>query len=266
MDAFSVTIVVPVHALDASTEVLLTKSLASIDAQVDYAPAAVILVGPAALSEHLSGLLRKSTDTHWSVVVNEGATDIASQLNATLAQVSTSYVTVLEFDDELGNQYLAEMAHHIAAHPEVEGWLPLVYGLSPNDQLLDYGNVALWVPRTAEERPDGFLDAETTETAPDLLLSGALLRTSLYTDGYGLKSSIQVAFVNEFYRRLIARGAVLRGMGKALYLHRERRPGSYVYELMVGPESLHSDQLTYWLDAARRESAFETERPVVSPA
>jgi hypothetical protein len=264
MQTFPLTIIIPVHELTAETTPLLETAVYSIESQQGFVPAEVLVVAPASLASDLgqiflTGIERKAT---YKVVTHEGATDIASQVNAAIAQASTEYVTILEFDDELGNQYIAEMALHVATQPEVEAWLPLIACVDTENRLLKHGNETLWVPKTEEVRPEGFVDAETTEVDADLFLSGAMVRKDVFTEGYGLKSNIPYTFVNEFFRRIVARGVVARGMGKLLYLHRERRPGSYVYELMVGEKALSKDQQRELLELARTESAYEVQRPV----
>ncbi len=263
MTTFPLTIVVPVHQLASADEkVLLANAIRSIGTQEHLVPEAVILVGPANLEEELKGYLLMSIDTKFSVVVNEGETDIASQINAGIAAATTEYVTILELDDELGNQYVSEMAKHAAALPEVDVLLPLVASITVDGKLIKYSNEAVWVPKNEEERPTGYVDAETTQASPDLFLSGALVKRVVYQAVNGLKTNIEVAFINEFFRRLVFQGYVVRGIGKLLYAHRERREGSYIYEKMIGPGHLTEDELQFWLEAAAREFRFETQRPI----
>jgi hypothetical protein len=269
MSTFPLTVIIPVHALDAQTTPLLKEALSSVANQKEAQVELTVVVIPGEQPELEAAVqalvAEQPTSTKFVVALNDEApirADIASQLNATLPHVTSEYVTILELDDQLDERYVFEMAKHTQAMPEVDGWLPLAVCVDEDLRLLKYGNEAIWVPKTEEVRPDGTVDAETTEVAPDMLLSGAMLKTSVYADGYGLKGSITLTFINEFFRRIVARGAVLRGMGKVLYLHRERRPGSYLYELMVGEAALTQQDSAYWLDVARKESAFEVERPL----
>ena len=260
MKTFPVTIIIPVHALNPETTLLLKVALDSAYNQKEYAAERILVVGPVSVQTEVLDLSTAAQPVEF--LLNGGATDIATQLNLAIASLTTKYVTVLELDDELGSDYLSEMALHVEAMPEVEGFLPLIACVDPQSLLLKYGNEGIWVPKTEEERPDGLLDAETCEVAPDMLLSGALLETSIFTQGCALKPAIEVSFINEFYRRIVARGHTLRGMAKVLYLHRERRPGSYIYELMVGDQAMSPEQMQFWFETARTESLYEIDRPI----
>lgn len=274
MKTFPLTVIIPVHELNAETTVLLKEAVESVYAQKEYKPSFLTFVVPETASEMIKVIIgigeaaqeAAASELKFSIAENVGATDIATQVNAGLAEVGKNspehgeYVTILELDDQLADNYVAEMAAHAAEMPEVDGWLPLAVSVDVSKRLLKYENVAVWVPKTEAERPDGFVDAETTEVAPDLLLSGAMLKTETYTDGYGLKPSIGLAFVNEFYRRIVGRGAVLRGMGKVLYMHTELRPGSYNYECLMGEGKYSASEVAACLEMARTESAFEVER------
>ncbi len=275
MTTFPLTIVVPVHQLaSAGEKELFTQAIVSAINQEGATAQEVIVVGPAdaivtakevvmAVEEiHQSGQIKLAGPIGVRFVENEDETDIASQINAGIAAATTEYVTVLEFDDELGNQYVSEMAKHAAVLPEVDVLLPLVASITVDGKLIKYSNEAVWVPKNEEERPTGYVDAETTQASPDLFFSGALVKRAVYQAVNGLKTNIEVAFVNEFYRRLVFQGYVVRGIGKLLYAHRERREGSYIYEKMIGPNHLSEDELQFWLEAAAREFRFETQRPI----
>lgn len=274
MSTFPLTIVIPVHQLaSAGEKELFIQALSSAVNQHEVVAEEVLVVGPASaiteakeatisLKQQLEKAGIQVAPTPVRFLENERATDIASQINLAVENSTTSYVTVLELDDELGNQYVAEMARHHQALPDVDVLLPLVAAITVDGKLIKYSNEAVWVPKSEEERPDGYVDAETTQVAPDLFLSGALVKRETFQAVGGLKASIEVAFVNEFYRRLIFQGYVARGMGKVLYAHRERREGSYIYEKMIGPNHLSEETLKFWLETAAKEYRFATERPI----
>jgi hypothetical protein len=131
MNKTNLTVIVPVHSVeDIGTQKfddLFDIALSSIDRN-DVKPEKVLVVTCNCLDviAKMGSFDFKKYDLNIEVITNDGETDYQSQINFAAKEVTTEFMSVLEFDDEVSKTWYRNVEQHIKAYPDVEMFLPII--------------------------------------------------------------------------------------------------------------------------------------------
>jgi len=203
----------------------------------------------------------KPSDLDIKVIYNNGETDFCSQINYGVENCDTEFFSVLECDDEYSNIWFKQFNEYVSYYDEVDVFLPLVVDTDPNGQFIGFTNEALWAMGFSEDL--GHLDNNTLLRYQNFQTSGMIMRTEKFTEIGGFKSSIRLTFAYEFLLRATYNDAVIMTIPKVGYKHTNQRENSlfYNYKLKEGFR-LEGQEAKFWIDTAKKEYFFTTDRKV----
>jgi len=89
-----------------------------------------------------------------------------------------------------------------------------------------------------------------------------VIKKSTYEDNGGFKPSIKLTFVYEFLLRLTYNSVKIMTIPRIGYKHTNMREGSIFWNYKFGEEKISDDEVTFWLESAKKEHFFTTDRNI----
>jgi hypothetical protein len=252
-----ITIVIPVHKLDKSTEALFVECLKSVKNQ-KTAPEGVMVVVPTD-----SGLMEKSfklakkVGLEITVTENDGSTDFCSQLNKGVDEVTTSHFMLLEFDDTLTEIWVDNAKTYMEAYDKVDVFLPIIMNHNKDGEALGFTNEPVWANEFSDKL--GELDTETLLRYNDFNFDGMVMSVEKYKECGGLKSSMKMTFILEFLLRVTELKYGVMVIPKLGYNHYLLRDESLLSEVR---ENMSIDEQRWWLSLAKKEYFHTKDRGI----
>ena len=147
----NISVILPVHELNAETEQLLSNAIQSVMDQT-VLPDELIIVVPKG-SDVAAKVSKLSTETAVKIVVaeNEGATDFASQVNYGVSVCKSDWFSILEYDDEYAKIWFKNVVEYRDAHSNVELFLPIVIDVDSENSFIGFTNEAVWANSFSDE-------------------------------------------------------------------------------------------------------------------
>lgn len=87
-----------------------------------------------------------------------------------------------------------------------------------------------------------------------------VIKKSTYENSGGFKSSVKLTFVYEFLLRLTYNSAKIMTIPRIGYKHMNLRRGSIFWNYKFGDNNLTDDEVSFWIDLAKKEHFFTTDR------
>ena len=193
-----------------------------------------------------------------NIIQNDGEFDFASQVNLGVKNVKSKWVSVLEFDDEYSSIWFKNVKEYIQSYPEVDGFLPLVVDTDEKGVFVGFTNEATFAVSLNSDM--GYLNNETLLNYQNFQTSGMVIKKSTYENSGGFKSSVKLTFVYEFLLRLTYNSAKLMTIPRIGYKHMNLRRGSIFWNYKFGDNNLTDDEVSFWIDSAKKEHFFTTDR------
>lgn len=247
MEKISVIIPLPVFAKKEDVE-LFEKAYNSVKKQAEK----VIVVGPKESIEAAEGV--KHTASKWVSIVNDGDTSYPSQVMLGVDSVKTEYFSVVEFDDEMTENWFKNVDEY--KNDECSGYLPLTEAMDyGSGDIIAYSNEAFWATSFCEEL--GFLDLESLQDYLNFNMSGAVLRKSDFLQVGGLKKSMKLVFWYEFLMRALYKQKKFYVVPKIGYIHKVNRDGCLTN---VYKSEMSENEVEWWLELAKKEYFFPQDR------
>lgn len=249
------TVIIPVHELDEATTASLRKALESVVAQ-KVQPEKVVVVGPESIKKGLNAA-KKGLDIKVTFLVNEDKTDFSSQINLAVEKLTTSHFTLLEFDDEFTPIWIDNVKKYMAAHPEMDMFLPIIVDLTPAGEYIGFTNEPVWANEFSSTL--GELDNPCVLKYTNFSIDGMVMSREKYQEFGGLKPSIELVFPYEFLLRVTnfsGRAMVIPKLG---YKHTAMREGS-LFDT-YGKE-MPTDERRWWLALAKKEYFHANDRNI----
>jgi hypothetical protein len=167
-------------------------------------------------------------------------------------------VSVLEFDDEYSSIWFKNVKEYIQSYPEVDGFLPLVVDTDEKGVFVGFTNEATFAVSLNSDM--GYLNNETLLNYQNFQTSGMVIKKSTYENSGGFKPSVKLTFVYEFLLRLTYNSAKLMTIPRIGYKHMNLRRGSIFWNYKFGDNNLTDDEVSFWIDSAKKEHFFTTDR------
>ena len=193
-----------------------------------------------------------------NIIQNDGEFDFASQVNLGVKNAKSKWVSILEFDDEYSSIWFKNVKEYIQSHPEVDGFLPLVVDTDEKGVFVGFTNEATFAVSLNSDM--GYLNNETLLNYQNFQTSGMVIKKSTYENSGGFKSSVKLTFVYEFLLRLTYNSAKIMTIPRIGYKHMNLRRGSIFWNYKFGDNNLTDDEVSFWIDLAKKEHFFTTDR------
>jgi hypothetical protein len=252
------TIILPIHEMDELVLSYFDKAIKSIEQQ-KVKPEELLIVIPKGLEIETPTI----ESVNVTVLENEGESDFCSQINLGVENVKTKYFSILEFDDEYSKIWFDNVNKHISAYEEVDVFLPIVLDVSVEGRFLHFTNEPVWAKDFSDKL--GFLDNDALLNFPNFQLSGAVIKTDAFKAVGGLKSSIRLHFVYEFFLRMSYYDRKMMTVPKLGYKKTNMRPESLFFNYYNGgedSEKIDSLEARFWFNTARKECYFKNDRGI----
>ena len=124
----NITVVLPLHELDGEKNISLFRNALKSVSEQKTVPKELLIVVPTTSS--VSSFLKEYDFTEFNmtirVVLNDGDSDFASQMNKGVSEVKTEWFSILEFDDEYSVNWFKNVDKYITAHKDVELFMPII--------------------------------------------------------------------------------------------------------------------------------------------
>lgn len=248
----NLSIIIPLHKYDDTYKGLLNRAVASTsNSNFDMD---IAIVGP---QEVLDKIEIEKTGVLAPIrkIANED-TNVCAQINAAANALKSTYISILEVDDEFTGIWLDNIERYMEENPTVSAFLPLTSVADfESGKFAGFANEAAWAKGGYDE--PGFLCLGGLERYRNYGMGGALLRREEFIKAGGLKPSIKLFFWYEFLLRFVNKGKEIFVIPKVGYKHYINRPDSLssIYDETMTPE-----EVEFWMTTASEEYFFDRDR------
>jgi Glycosyl transferase family 2 len=184
----------------------------------------------------------------------------AKQINFGIQNASSTWISILEFDDEYSNIWLKNVKTYSEIYKDVPAFLPIVIDVDNKGQFAGFTNEATFAANFTQEL--GYLTNETLLEFQNFQSSGMVFKKELIDLFGGIKSNFKLTFVYEFLLRLTYNSVRIMTIPKIGYKHINLREGSIFWNYKFGSNILSENEVKYWIDTAKKEYFFKDDRPV----
>lgn len=259
----TITVIVPVHNLNTKEKDYFATAISSIEKQKVLPNKIMIVVAnnKELISEIQNFSFGEKIKDLIKIEINEGETDFASQINYGVSKIDTEFFSVLELDDEYSMIWFDNALKYIDSYPDQDMYLPIVLDVNTDGNFLHFTNEAVWARDFSDKM--GHLDNDALLNFPSFQFSGSVIRKDAYESVGGLKSSIRLQFIYEFFLRMTYYDKKIMTVPKLGYKKVNMRPDS----LFWGYYNLESERIDpiearFWYNLSRKESYFKTDRKI----
>jgi hypothetical protein len=261
MNSKNITVILPVHDVSGDFETWFKKAVTSIEqSQVKPGKLMVVCSDNSEVKSYMDKW-EQPKDLNVEVVRNNGDTSYCGQINYGVGLMDSEYFSILEYDDEYSNIWFKQFDEYIGHYDNVDIFLPLVVDTDETGQFIGFTNEALWAMGFSEEV--GYLDNNTLLKYQNFQVSGMIMKVDKFEEIGGMKSSMRLTFNYEFLLRASYNDTVIMTIPKVGYKHTNQRSNSLFWNYKNKPESrLEQDEAKFWVDTAKKEYFFTTDREV----
>jgi GT2 family glycosyltransferase len=193
-------------------------------------------------------------------VKNESDFDFSSQVNLGVKNAKSKWVSILEFDDEYSSIWFKNVKTYIDSYSDVDAFLPLVVDTDEKGMFVGFTNEATFAVSLNSEI--GYLTNETLLNYQNFQSSGMVIKKSTFEDCGGFKPSMKLTFVYEFLLRLTYNSTKIMTIPRIGYKHMNLRKGSIFWNYKFGDETMTDDEVSFWIESAKKEHFFTTDRQI----
>ena len=269
MEKLNISVVLPVESSKHKNFTDLFKScIVSVQQQikesvrgenvVDDIELVIVHSGEESLVEQINNTDFSGLTTN--VIHNEGDTDFSTQVNLGIEKSSHEWVTVLEFDDEISSIWFRNVYKQINAYPHIKGFLPIVVDTDENDTFAGFTNEATFAANMNSEI--GILTNEVLLNYQNFQTSGMVFKKSIFDDFGGFKKSFRLTFVYELLLRLTYNSVEIMTIPRIGYKHSNMREGSIFWNYKNGDYPLTQEEVSFWIESAKKEHFFKDDRDI----
>jgi len=251
-----ISIILPLHKLNEEYQTMLENCVNSIrDFHNDIK---LIIVCPEKIYDDVKKLdLSNVLDITYIKSIK--GSDFCSQVNLGIEVCNTEWFSIVEVDDEYKPIWLKSMNEYMEAYPDVSVFLPIVKDINTEGTFISFTNESTWAYGFTEKQ--GYLDNEVLLDFQNYQISGGLYKKNVIIDNGMLKENIKLTFGYEFLLRLTHNNVKVMTVPKIGYQHVSFRSDSLFWNYKNDKESMLSEkEVSFWLEAAKREFFFKNKR------
>jgi hypothetical protein len=193
-------------------------------------------------------------------VENKKKHDFCSQVNLGVENSNSTWISVLEFDDEYSSIWFKNVERYANSYPEVGAFLPLVVDTDEKGMFVGFTNEATFAVSLNTEM--GYLTNDLLMGYQNFQTSGMVLKRELYNEVGGFKPSFKLTFVYEFLLRLTYNSVNIMTIPKIGYKHMNMREGSIFWSYKNGQNKISDKEVSFWIESAKKEHFFSSDRKI----
>lgn len=250
--AKDISVIIPVHELNDVTENLFKNAITSVFEQTEV-PKLVIVATPNIYDK----VVELTTNHECEVIKNEGNSDFSSQINYGVEHITTTWFSVLEYDDEYANIWFKNVVKYQNAYPEVDLFLPIIIDVNEENQFVGFSNEAVWANSFSDVL--GVLDNNAVLSYQGFNIDGMVMKKDTYLNNGGFKKNLKLTFLYEFLLRMTFKDVKTMVIPKFGYKHTNQRTGSLFHELQ---NEMNPVEANWWLAQAKKEYYFDKDREI----
>lgn len=263
MENLNVSVILPIESSKHKNfDVLFKSCITSIKNQEPSSVSNIELVlvhsGEESLLSHINEFDFSGITTN--IVHNHGDTDFCTQINEGVKNASHEWVSILEFDDEYSSIWFKNVYRYSKSYPDVKAFLPLVVDTDEKGVFAGFTNEATFAANMNSEI--GYLTNEVLLNYQNFQTSGMVFKKSLFSDFGGFKKSIKLTFVYELLLRLTYNSVKIMTIPRIGYKHSNMRYGSIFWNYKFGISPITQDEVSFWIDSAKKEHFFKEDRNI----
>jgi GT2 family glycosyltransferase len=186
--------------------------------------------------------------------------NFASQVNYGVQNAKSDWISIFEFDDEYSTIWFDNVNKYSEAYPKVGAFLPIVVDTDSNGKFVGFTNEATFALNITTEMV--FLTNEVLQDFQNFQISGMVIKKEMFLDLGMLKPSFKLTFGYELFLRLTHSGVKIMTIPRIGYKHTNFRDGSIFWNYKNGDEVLTQNEIKFWIDSAKNEYFFTTDREI----
>jgi glycosyltransferase involved in cell wall biosynthesis len=195
-----------------------------------------------------------------NMVENTGSKDFATQVNLGVKNAKSKWVSILEFDDEYSSIWFKNVDEYSKAYEDMDAFLPLVVDTDDKGVFAGFTNEASFAVSLNSEI--GILSNDVLLGYQNFQSSGMVIKKSVFENNGGFKPSFKLTFVYEYFLRLTYNSVKIMTIPRIGYKHTNLRQGSIFWNYKFGEEKISDNEVTFWLEAAKKEHFFTADREI----
>ena len=186
--------------------------------------------------------------------------NFALQVNYGVEMSESEWVSIFEIDDEYSNIWFKNVETYVNSYPDVQGFLPLVIDVDERGVFAGFTNEATFALNISSEM--GYLINETLHTYQNFQISGMVLKKDVFLEYGKIKPSFKLTFGYEFFLRLTYNSIKIMTIPKIGYKHTNMRTGGIFWNYKNGDSILTENEVKFWIESAKKEYFFTSERQI----
>ena len=195
-----------------------------------------------------------------SLIENTGSKDFATQVNLGVKNAKGNWVSILEFDDEYSSIWFKNVELFSNSYDDVDAFLPLVVDTDDKGVFAGFTNEASFAVSLNSEI--GILTNDVLLNYQNFQSSGMVIKKSVFENNGGFKPSFKLTFVYEYLLRLTYNSVKIMTIPRIGYKHTNMREGSIFWNYKFGEEKISDNEVSFWLESAKKEHFFTTDREI----
>jgi len=195
-----------------------------------------------------------------NLLLNNGDTDFMSQINKGIEETKTEWFSIIEVDDEYASIWFKNVSRYMDSYPDIDAFLPLVVDVDDKGVFAGFTNEAVFAANMNTDI--GYLTNEVLLNYQNFQSSGMVMKTESVEKYGGFKKNIELTFSYEFLLRQTYNGSKIMTIPRIGYKHTNMREGSVFWDYKNGSNKLSQDEVTFWLETAKKEYFFNEDREI----
>jgi hypothetical protein len=184
----------------------------------------------------------------------------AKQVNKGVELAKSNWCSILEFDDEYSNIWFKNALNYMDIYKDVDAFLPIVVDVDEKFVFAGFTNEATFAANISSEI--GVLTNETLQTFQNFQISGMVFSKEKFQEVGGIKSNLKLTFGYELFLRLTHNSAKIMTIPRIGYKHINLREGSIFWNYKNSEEKMNQEEARFWIDSAKKEYFFTSEREI----
>lgn len=260
MEKFDVSVILPIKSSKAlNFDEYFTKSIQSItNQQVGVNELVIVHTDETSLVEFLNSY--DFGDLNVQKVLWTKEPNYAAQINYGVRSAKSKWVSLFEFDDEYSVIWFKNVKKYSEAYPNFDAFLPIVVDTTEKALFAGFTNESTFAANFSSEM--GVLTNETLLEYQNFQPSGMVIKKDKFIDFGLIKPSIKLTYGWEFFLRMTHNSVKIMTIPKIGYKHTNLREGSIFWNYKNGEDVLTDDEITFWIDSAKKEYFYINERVI----
>lgn len=186
--------------------------------------------------------------------------NFCSQVNKGVESASSEWVSLLEFDDEYSPIWFKNVKKYVEYYNDVDVFLPVVIDIDDKGVFAGFTNEATFAANFSQEI--GYLSNDMLNQYQNFQIAGMVIKKERFIEYGGFKPSVKLTFGWEFFLRMTYNSVRIMTIPRFGYKHINMRPGGVFWNYKNGSDVMTEDEVKFWIDIAKKEHFFTSDREI----